>query len=56
MDAHQRSRSPWALDDIIEIVGEVGNKLDVIMIPKVDGPWISTISTRYWRNSRPDIG
>ena len=44
MDAHQRT-SPWALDDIIEIVGEVGNKLDVIMIPKVDGPRISTIST-----------
>ena len=31
--------SPWALDDIIEIVGTVGNKLDVIMLPKVDGPW-----------------
>ncbi len=31
--------SPWALDDIIEIVGEVGDRLDVIMLPKVDGPW-----------------
>jgi malyl-CoA/(S)-citramalyl-CoA lyase len=31
--------SPWALDDITEIVGTVGNKLDVIMLPKVDGPW-----------------
>jgi malyl-CoA/(S)-citramalyl-CoA lyase len=31
--------SPWALDDISEIVGAVGNKLDVIMLPKVDGPW-----------------
>ena len=31
--------SPWALDDISEIVGVVGNKLDVIMLPKVDGPW-----------------
>ena len=31
--------SPWALDDIIDIVGEVGDKLDVIMLPKVDGPW-----------------
>src|SRR5207344_46912 len=31
--------SPWALDDIIEIVAAVGNKLDVIMLPKVDGPW-----------------
>ena len=31
--------SPWALDDVIEIVGAVGEKLDVIMLPKVDGPW-----------------
>jgi malyl-CoA/(S)-citramalyl-CoA lyase len=31
--------SPWALDDITEIVGQVGEKLDVIMLPKVDGPW-----------------
>ena len=31
--------SPWALDDIIEIVGAIGDKLDVIMLPKVDGPW-----------------
>jgi malyl-CoA/(S)-citramalyl-CoA lyase len=31
--------SPWALDDITEIVGAVGGKVDVIMLPKVDGPW-----------------
>jgi malyl-CoA/(S)-citramalyl-CoA lyase len=31
--------SPWALGDVIEIVGAVGDKLDVIMLPKVDGPW-----------------
>ncbi len=31
--------SPWALDDVIEIVGAVGAKLDVIMLPKVEGPW-----------------
>jgi malyl-CoA/(S)-citramalyl-CoA lyase len=31
--------SPWVLDDITEIVGAVGQKLDVIMLPKVDGPW-----------------
>src|SRR5262249_19975675 len=31
--------SPWALDDITEIVAAVGNKLDVIMLPKVDGAW-----------------
>ncbi len=31
--------SPWALDDVIEIVSAVGAKLDVIMLPKVEGPW-----------------
>src|SRR6202158_3029199 len=31
--------SPWALDDVIEIVAQVGDRLDVIMLPKVDGPW-----------------
>jgi malyl-CoA/(S)-citramalyl-CoA lyase len=31
--------SPWALDDIIEIVAAVGSKLDVVMLPKVEGPW-----------------
>jgi malyl-CoA/(S)-citramalyl-CoA lyase len=31
--------SPWALDDIVEIVGSVGDKLDVVMLPKVEGPW-----------------
>lgn len=31
--------SPWFLDDMSEIVAAVGNKLDVIMIPKVEGPW-----------------
>ncbi len=31
--------SPWALDDVIEIVSAIGGKLDVIMLPKVDGPW-----------------
>jgi malyl-CoA/(S)-citramalyl-CoA lyase len=31
--------SPWALDDMIDIVGAVGDKLDVVMLPKVEGPW-----------------
>ena len=31
--------SPWALDDVTEIVAAVGNKLDVMMLPKVEGPW-----------------
>lgn len=31
--------SPWVLDDILEIVAAVGSKLDVMMLPKVEGPW-----------------
>ncbi len=31
--------SPWMLDDVMEIVGAVGAKLDVVMLPKVEGPW-----------------
>jgi len=31
--------SPWALDDIFEIVAAIGDKLDVIMLPKVEGAW-----------------
>src|SRR3712207_6430170 len=31
--------SPWMLDDLVEIVGEVGDKLDVVMVPKVEGVW-----------------
>ncbi len=31
--------SPWALDDIVRLVSEIGDKLDVIMVPKVEGAW-----------------
>ena len=31
--------SPWGLDDLLEITAAVGNQLDVVMIPKVEGPW-----------------
>ncbi len=31
--------SPWCLDDITRLVAEIGNRLDVVMIPKVEGPW-----------------
>ncbi|MEO1695320.1 MAG: aldolase/citrate lyase family protein, partial [Pseudomonadota bacterium] len=31
--------SPWVLDDLMQIVPEAGDKLDVIMLPKVEGPW-----------------
>ncbi|WP_420332384.1 HpcH/HpaI aldolase/citrate lyase family protein [Roseibium sp.] len=31
--------SPWFLDDVQEIVQSVGDTLDVIMLPKVEGVW-----------------
>ncbi|MFN4355476.1 HpcH/HpaI aldolase/citrate lyase family protein [Parvibaculum sp.] len=31
--------SPWMLDDVMELVAEIGDKLDVIMLPKVEGAW-----------------
>jgi malyl-CoA/(S)-citramalyl-CoA lyase len=31
--------SPWCLDDLTQLVTEIGDKLDVIMVPKVQGPW-----------------
>src|SRR3954463_15662192 len=31
--------SPWVLDDLTQLVTEIGDKLEVIMVPKVEGPW-----------------
>jgi len=31
--------SPWVLDDLTTLVTEIGDKLEVIMVPKVEGPW-----------------
>jgi malyl-CoA/(S)-citramalyl-CoA lyase len=31
--------SPWALDDFVQLVTEIGDKLEVIMVPKVEGAW-----------------
>jgi malyl-CoA/(S)-citramalyl-CoA lyase len=31
--------SPWVLDDILMLVGEIGERLEVVMVPKVEGPW-----------------
>jgi malyl-CoA/(S)-citramalyl-CoA lyase len=31
--------SPWALEDVTRLVTEIGDKLDVIMVPKVEGAW-----------------
>ncbi len=31
--------SPWVLDDIVTLVTEIGEKIEVMMVPKVEGPW-----------------
>ena len=31
--------SPWVLDDLLRIVPEVGDRIDVVMVPKVEGAW-----------------
>ncbi len=31
--------SPYVLDDLMRIVAEIGDVLEVVMIPKVEGPW-----------------
>jgi malyl-CoA/(S)-citramalyl-CoA lyase len=31
--------SPWVLDDLVTLVTEIGSALEVVMIPKVEGPW-----------------
>jgi malyl-CoA/(S)-citramalyl-CoA lyase len=31
--------SPWVLDDLTRLVTEIGDRLEVIMVPKVEGPW-----------------
>jgi malyl-CoA/(S)-citramalyl-CoA lyase len=31
--------SPWVLDDLTRVVSEIGDRLEVVMIPKVEGPW-----------------
>ena len=39
--------SPWFLDDMTRLVGEVGDKLDVVMLPKVEGPWDIAFIDQY---------
>jgi malyl-CoA/(S)-citramalyl-CoA lyase len=31
--------SPWVLDDLVTLVTEIGSALEVVMVPKVEGPW-----------------
>lgn len=30
--------SPWVLDDLLALIPAIGDKLDVVMVPKVEGP------------------
>jgi malyl-CoA/(S)-citramalyl-CoA lyase len=39
--------SPWVLDDLTRIVAEIGDKLDVVMVPKVEGPWDIAFIDQY---------
>ncbi len=31
--------SPYFLDDMTQVIAEIGDKIEVVMIPKVEGPW-----------------
>src|SRR5690349_19236917 len=31
--------SPWVLDDLVTLVTEAGDRIEVLMVPKVEGPW-----------------
>src|SRR4029078_6749094 len=31
--------SPWVLDDLTTLVTEIGDQLEVVMVPKVEGSW-----------------
>ena len=44
--------SPWVLDDLTELVTEIGDALEVIMVPKVEGPWDIHYVDGCWPSSR----
>ena len=31
--------SPWVLNDLLRLIPEIGDRLEVVMVPKVEGPW-----------------
>jgi malyl-CoA/(S)-citramalyl-CoA lyase len=31
--------STWVLDDLFRVVTEIGDRIEVVMVPKVEGPW-----------------
>ena len=44
--------SPWFLDDMTRLVGEIGDRLDVVMLPKVEGPWDIHFIDQYLEPAR----
>ena len=48
--------SPWILDDLAQIVEGVGNRLDAVMIPKVEGPWDIHFVDQYLAQLEPRFG
>ena len=48
--------SPWALADVTEIVAAAGDKLNVIMLPKVEGHGTFITSINCSPSSKPNIG
>ena len=55
--------SPWGLDDLTRLVSAIGDKLDVIMVPKVEGAWdihyvdrlLALQALGGWRTMRHDL-
>ena len=39
--------SPWFQEDVTALISEAGQQLDVIMIPKVEGPWDIHFADQY---------
>src|SRR3972149_12179695 len=31
--------SPWVLDDLLTVIPQIGDKLDVVMVPQAEGAW-----------------
>jgi malyl-CoA/(S)-citramalyl-CoA lyase len=45
--------SPWILDELTTLVTEIGDTLEVVMVPRSRAPGTSITSTGCWPSSRP---
>src|SRR4051794_6421487 len=48
--------SPWVLDDLTQLVTEIGDKLEVIMVPRAKGQWNFTTLTSLLASLEPKAG